>query len=153
MITAWRIVKRKHVRTAFSGEGARLFGGRWNSPGTAMVYTAASQSLAALELLAHLDSAALLSAYSVIPCEFEESLVELIDSSQLPPRWRSDPPPDAIHALGNDWAASQRSAVLRVPSAIIASENNYLLNPRHPAFAGIVAGKPVAFRFDPRLRR
>ncbi len=54
MVVAWRIVKRKHAKKAFTGEGARQFGGRWNSPGVAIVYTAESQSLAALEILVHL---------------------------------------------------------------------------------------------------
>ncbi len=61
IVTAWRITKRKHARNAFTGEGAREFGGRWNNPGTAIVYTAQSQSLAALEMLVHLDSSELLA--------------------------------------------------------------------------------------------
>ena len=63
MLTAWRITKQKHARNAFTGEGAREFGGRWNNPGTAIVYTAQSQSLAALEMLAHLDSSEHLRKY------------------------------------------------------------------------------------------
>ena len=55
-VVAWRIFKPKHEATAFTGEGARLYGGRWNSKGTSMVYAASSQSLAALELLVHLDA-------------------------------------------------------------------------------------------------
>src|SRR2546422_11361108 len=72
-VIGWRIAKRKHARAAFSGEGARLFGGRWNSPGTAMVYTAQSQSLAALEMIAQLDSSQLLASYVLFKVGIDES--------------------------------------------------------------------------------
>ena len=84
IVTAWRITKRKHARNAFSGEGAREFGGRWNNPGTAVVYTAQHQSLAALEMLVHLDSSELLQSYVLIGVEFDESLVERVGASELP---------------------------------------------------------------------
>jgi RES domain-containing protein len=84
MVTAWRITKRKHARNAFTGEGAREFGGRWNNPGTAIVYTAQSQSLAALEMLVHLDSSELLEKYVLIGVEFDPSLIRLVELSALP---------------------------------------------------------------------
>ena len=93
IVTAWRITKRKHARNAFTGEGAREFGGRWNNPGTAVVYTAQSQSLAALEMLVHLDSSELLQKYVLIGVEFDESLIMPVEPSALPRHWRSDPPP------------------------------------------------------------
>ena len=71
--TAWRIIKRTHVRTAFNGSGARKYGGRWNSPGTSVVYTAQSQSLAALEILVHLDNPDLLQKYALIGVDIDES--------------------------------------------------------------------------------
>ena len=77
---AWRIVKAKHAATAFDGEGARLFGGRWNSPGTRMIYTSATLSLAALESLVHL-SPPVLFKYVAIPVEFDESLIETLPAS------------------------------------------------------------------------
>jgi RES domain-containing protein len=64
IVSAWRITKRKHAKTAFTGEGARLYGGQWNSPGTRVVYAAQSQSLAVLEMLVHLDSAEILKHYN-----------------------------------------------------------------------------------------
>src|SRR5262245_29579658 len=70
-LTAWRIVKARHAANAFDGEGARLEGGRWNSPGTPTVYTSQSAALAALELLVHLGRGSILSAYTLIPCTFE----------------------------------------------------------------------------------
>jgi len=153
MITAWRIVKRKHVRRAFSGEGARLYGGRWNSPGVAVVYAAGSQSLAALEMIVHLDSSELLQNYVVFEVGIDESLVVKIGWSQLPRNWRSDPPPRKVQEIGDTWVRAGMSAVLQVPSATLPSEFNFLLNPYHPDFPRLVIGKPSPFRLDARLAR
>jgi RES domain-containing protein len=150
-VTAWRIVKQKHARAAFTGEGARLFGGRWNSPGTAAIYTAQSQSLAALEMLIHLESADLLPNYVLFEVEIDESLVTQIQLSQLPKNWRVDPPPAKVRAIGDAWVAGGTSAVLRIPSAVVPGEHNFLLNPRHEDFPQLRIGKPLPFRFDPRL--
>ncbi len=153
MVTAWRITKRKHARNAFSGEGAREFGGRWNNPGTAIVYTAQSQSLAALEMLVHLDSSDLLQKYVLIAVEFDQSLIRPVEPAALPRDWRSDPAPPEIRSIGDDWVLAGSSAVLQVPSALVPGENNFLLNPAHQDFAKLRFGKPLAFRFDPRLKR
>jgi RES domain-containing protein len=153
MVTAWRITKRKHARNAFTGEGAREFGGRWNNPGTAIVYTAQSQSLAALEMLVHLDSSELLQKYVLIGVEFDQSLIRPVDPSALPRHWRSDPPPPEARSIGDQWVFAGSSAVLQVPSALVPGENNFLLNPEHQDFARLRFGKPLAFRFDPRLQR
>jgi len=152
-VTAWRIAKRKHARAAFTGEGARLFGGRWNNPGIALVYTAQSQSLAALEMLVHLDSAELLASYVLFEVRIDESLVEQVELSELPRNWRDDPPPRKVRAMGDAWVVGGTSAVLRVPSIVVPGENNFLLNPRHKDFPRLQIGKPLPFRFDPRLAR
>jgi RES domain-containing protein len=148
-LTSWRITKRKHARHAFNGEGAREFGGRWNNPGIAVVYTAQSQSLAALEMLVHLDSPGLLESYVLFEVEIDEALVQQV--ARLPKNWKGDPPPAQIRAIGDEWALAARSVALRVPSALVPSENNFLLNPNHPDFARLRIGKPIRFRFDPRL--
>src|SRR3990172_341094 len=95
-ITAWRIVKARHAPNAFDGEGARLEGGRWNSPGTPLVYASESAALATLELLVHLRRRSILSAYVLIACTFDEALVERLDSKRLPPNWRSYPAPPEL---------------------------------------------------------
>lgn len=151
IVTAWRITKRKHARDAFTGEGAREFGGRWNNPGTAIVYTAQSQSLAALEMLVHLDSSELLAKYVLIGVEFDQKLVRPVELSVLPRHWRSDPPPPEVRAIGDDWILAGSSAVLQVPSALVPGENNFLLNPANGDFPRLSFGKPLAFHFDPRL--
>ncbi|MGA9798480.1 MAG: RES domain-containing protein [Terriglobales bacterium] len=153
IVTSWRITKRKHARHAFTGRGAWEFGGRWNNQGTAVVYTAQSQSLAVLEMLVHLDSSELLTKYVLIGVEFDDSLVGRIEPSALPGDWRSDPGPAELRAIGDNWVLNGSSAVLQVPSALVPGENNFLLNPAHPDFAKLSLGKPLDFRFDPRLRR
>lgn len=153
-IHAWRIVKRKHRKTAFSGRGAQFFGGRWNNPGLPLIYTAESQSLAALEMLVHLESGRLLlDQYIVAKVEIEESLVAEIDLSLLPRNWRADPPPARTRAMGDAWIRGGISAVLKVPSAILPDERLFLLNPRQPDFPRIVLGTFFPFRFDPRLAK
>lgn len=151
MPTAWRIVKSKHVGNAFDGEGARRFGGRWNSPGTVVIYCSESLALAALELLVHLQSSDILEAYTAIPVTFPEAIVSTLDPGQLPANWRDYPPPVALQRFGDHWVASRRSAVLRVPSAVVEGEYNYLFNPTHRDFSQISIGEPQPFRFDPRL--
>jgi RES domain-containing protein len=151
IVTAWRITKRKHTRDAFTGEGAREFGGRWNNPGSAIVYTAQSQALAALEMLVHLDSSELLQKYVLIEVEFEQALVRPVDLSVLPRHWRSDPAPPEVQSIGDAWILAGSSPVLQVPSALVPGENNFLLNPAHSDFPRLRFGKPVNFLFDPRL--
>jgi RES domain-containing protein len=151
VISAWRIVKAKHQSSAFDGEGARLAGGRWNSPGLAMIYTAQSAALAALEMLVHLESRSLLSSYVLIPCSFQRRLVLRLDRTRLPARWRAHPAVPQLQLLGDAWLKNGLSAVLEVPSVIIRSESNCLLNPVHPDFASIDIGPPEPFDFDVRL--
>jgi RES domain-containing protein len=150
-ITAWRIVKRRLARTAFNGEGAKRYGGRWNSSGVAVVYAAGSQSLAALEILVHLDSAELLRDYVAIPVSFDSKLVTVVDVSSLPRDWRSYPPPPRVREIGDRWVASAKSVVLQAPSVVVPSEMNFLLNPLHRDFVNLKLGRPIQFTFDPRL--
>jgi RES domain-containing protein len=150
---AWRIVQRRLAKHAFTGEGARRYGGRWNSAGLAVIYTAQSQSLAALEILVHVDSENLLFDYVAIPVRIEENLVTRIDALKLPRNWRAYPATKATRALGDAWIVEQESVVLQVPSAVIPTENNFLINPAHPDFRKLVPGKPIPFKFDSRLTK
>src|SRR5207302_7463078 len=127
IVTAWRIIKRKHARSAFTGEGSRRFGGRWNNPGVSMVYTAQSQALAALEMLVHLDSADLLQKYVVFEIGIDEALITRADRALLPKNWRADPPPAKVRAIGDAWVSAGSSVALQVPSTLVPSEFNYLL--------------------------
>jgi RES domain-containing protein len=147
---AWRIVKARHAATAFSGEGARLYGGRWNSPGVTVVYASESRALAALENLVHLNPPVTFQ-YVAIPVEFDGSWVETIARRALPADWTDEPPPPSTKAIGDLWVNEGRSAVLVVPSVIVPGEANFLLNPGHRDFRKIRIGKAERFAFDPRL--
>lgn len=153
MARAFRLVKRRHAARAFDGEGARRFGGRWNPPGVAVVYASDSIALAALELLVHLDDVAHVSGFVLCAIELPDALIEPLAARRLPAAWRSAPPPDALQAIGSAWAQARRSVVLRVPSAVVPREHNYLLNPLHPDFRKLTPATPEAFELDPRLGR
>ena len=150
MRRAWRIVKKAHAATAFSGEGARRFGGRWNSPGTPVVYTSGTLALAALETLVHLNPPVRLE-YVAIPLDFDDAWVQKLKLSDLPADWMEEPPPPSTQLLGDRWVKQARSAILELPSAIVRIEPNYLLNPAHPDFRKVRIGKAMPFAFDSRL--
>jgi RES domain-containing protein len=149
-ITAWRITKRQHAKSAFTGSGARKYGGRWNSPGTSIVYTAETQSLAVLEMLVHIEQPDLLQRYVLIGVGIDEALIQKLDRSRLPRHWRSAAAVE-LCAIGDEWSANRTSVALQVPSALVPAENNFLLNPAHADFQKLVIGDPVSFAFDQRL--
>ncbi len=151
--TAWRLVKTRHLRHAFDGEGARLYGGRWSSPGVRVVYVAESLALAAMEVLVHLGGSAILAAYSAVRVDFDSALVTVVDRSSLPRDWRRSPAPASLATIGDRWVAGGASAVIEVPSAVVEGERNFLLNPRHADFGSIAFGEPRPFVFDERLLR
>ena len=152
MITAWRLVHRRNATQAFSGAGAKRYGGRWNPKGTALVYLSATLSLAALEMMVHAVSYQVLRDYVAFAVEFPESVVmEVGDIESLPPNWREDPPPSELGEIGRSWVQNLTSTVLVVPSAIIPRESNYLLNPQHPDFEAIGIHPQEPFEFDQRL--
>ncbi len=150
-VQAWRIVQTKYQDQAFDGEGARLYGGRWTSQGTSVVYCARSVSLATLEMLVHLPTSSMLPCYVVLSVEISVSLIETLDTKQLPTDWTQYPAPNLLKNIGDDWIASRRSVVLRVPSAVVPFEFNYLLNPAHPGFKKVKIGSPIPFPIDARL--
>jgi RES domain-containing protein len=149
-VTVWRLCKRRHA--ALDGQGARLAGGRWNSRGTAVVYASETLSLAALELLVHGDPALLPDDLVAIAIAIPDGLpVRRIEAAGLPRTWRRYPAPESLAPLGDAWAKDRASAVLSVPSAVVPGERNFLLNPAHPDFRRIRAGRPEKFALDARL--
>lgn len=153
MPTVWRIVKSRHAPAAFDGEGARLAGGRWNPRGAAMVYTSECAALAVLEVLAHLQNASVLTAYSLLSVELAARDIERLDPASLPPRWRAYPALPELQAIGERWLLSARSLALQVPSAVVDEHANYLLNPAHPHAATLRPSPPRPFELDLRLLR
>lgn len=152
MPLAWRLVREVYAEGAFSGWGAAQAGGRWNSSGVRLVYTSHSQSLACLETLVHLNPRLQLR-YVIIRAQFSPNLIETLPETELPGNWRAEPPAESTQSIGDRWAKESRSAVLRVPSALVPAEANFLLNPQHPEFASIKISEPEPFAFDQRLLR
>jgi len=150
-LAAWRITSAKYAETAFSGEGAKEYGGRFNSVGTPVVYTSESISLATLELLAKAGRRRRLSDRVVLPVAFEESQVIAYEEKDLPEGWAARPYGPASQQIGDQWIESEASVVLRVPSVVVPAECNYLINPGHPEFGELEIGKPRPLRPDPRL--
>ena len=152
MPTVWRIVTARFADVAFSGEGARRYGGRWNRKGVPLVYTAGSQSLAMLELL--VQDEPLRARYMTIPAQIPADLtIARLSREQLPTDWRDAGAVETLRALGTEWAAGLATAVLAVPSAVVPDETNYLLNPRHPDFGRIALGTARELITDLRLAR
>jgi RES domain-containing protein len=150
-VWVWRLTKAS--RPSFEGEGARLYGGRWNHPGVSLVYSAGSLSLAVLEFFVHLDPAdppRLVALGAEVP---DELRIERLEEAVLPAGWRRTPAPARLADLGSAWARGGTSPVLAVPSAIVPQERNYLLNPAHADFGRITVGQPQPFALDPRMRR
>ena len=149
MIEAYRLHSSRYQ--ANDGTGAAINGGRWNPKGTEVIYAAASRSLAVLEILVH---------YSVLPRDFVITPISVPDSvsimdvpeAVLAGDWNKSIPIPATQEYGMAWIASNSSAVLSVPSAVLPPERNYVLNLRHPDFPAILFGPSEPFRFDPRLK-
>jgi RES domain-containing protein len=151
MPSAWRIVRAARVKSAFTGEGARIYGGRWNSRGTAVIYVSEHESLAALELLVHLTPLPPDDRYLSFRLEWDDKLTERFPVKNLPAHWNAGPPDFQTMQIGDEWVRAGKSVALGVPSVLSASEMNFLLNPRHPDFQRIKIRQPVEYRFDSRL--
>jgi RES domain-containing protein len=148
----WRICKVEHAATAFTGEGAMLYGGRWHHPGTRVVYCSESRALAALEQLVHLHRNRLPPNFVCFPVEIPDELaIREVRIAELPAEWRHQPGPPGLRDIGTGWAGSAETVVLQVPSAVVPGEHNYLLNPRHRDFGRLRIGDPEPFAFDERL--
>jgi len=151
MITAWRIVQAQWAERAFDGEGARLYGGRWNPQGEPVVYLAGTRALSALETLVHAEGSLRKVRYLRYEVSFQKHLIEVADLSDAANALSSLIVSPRTQAIGNEWLERGSHPVLEVRSAIIPEEPNYLLNPRHPKFNRIKIGKAEGFAFDPRL--
>jgi RES domain-containing protein len=147
----WRLLKTRHVASAFDGEGARLYGARWNSPGVRVAYAADTPSLAVLEVLVHVQNARVLDSYSLVRAQVPQELIVAFPPRDLPPDWTRFPAPASTQAVGDAWVRDGRSAVLQVPSTVVWPAYNYLINPLHPDYARIVVEATEPFEFDSRL--
>ncbi len=149
----WRICREGHAASAFSGEGARLYGGRWNSQGVRMVYTSPSLALAAIETFVHLEPNLRPDDLVSIEAEMPDDMVtERLDLRSLP-RKSYAMRGELLRNFGDRWIRLGKTVALHVPSAAIRGEWNVLLNPAHSDFRKLKIDKPVRFEFDLRMFR
>jgi RES domain-containing protein len=151
----YRIEREKYLETTLLGVGAALTEGyRWNSLNTYLVYTAASRALATLEVSVHLDFFEDLPTdrfYVEIEIPDDVEILEL-SIEQLPKKWNSKPPILATQFIGDDFVSENNAAVLKVPSAIVPPEFNYLINPNHPDSKKIKVISSQRLEFDNRFK-
>lgn len=140
----YRVCRAVHAR--LDGAGARLVGGRWNSPGTAVVYMAESVSLAVLENLVHMSREDFPTGYVVVSAVIPDG-VRVMGEEELAARYGER----SMTELGDAWVKGMESAVLRVRSRVVGEEHNFLLNPAHGQFGRIVVEAARPFEFDTRL--
>jgi RES domain-containing protein len=155
LVTAYRLVRRVRAKDAFTGEGSRLFGGRWTPKGLPAVYCSQHLSLCVLELRVNQDRFLAHEGYRSFTLTFPAKIVESLALADVPRGW--DKPRmaairhSATQRFGQAWVLEKRSAVLCVPSAVLPNENNFILNPLHPDFALIKISDAVPIRLDSRL--
>jgi RES domain-containing protein len=150
-VFCWRIAKKKYAASAFDGEGSKRKGGRWTPKGYPAVYTAQTESLAALEQFVQLGDEGQNIQFVCFKIELPDDIIEEIDITSLPNNWKDTPAPDALKIYGAKWLSEGQSAVLKVPSALISSECNFILNPLHQDFQRIIISAPEEFYYNPRM--
>jgi RES domain-containing protein len=151
-VRVWRLGQAAYAHEALTGIGGLHAHGRWHARGTRVVYTAATLSLAALELLVRMDRKRAPIDLVAVEIDLPDSLeVERVPMKKLPAGWDAYPAGAFTQRLGTDWAAAKRTPILEVPSAVIPRERNYLLNPAHPRFSRVRIVSRAPFSFDSRL--
>jgi RES domain-containing protein len=156
----WRICRARYAGEAFSGpsealsnQGARRFGGRWNTPGVPMVYASSSLALAAIELFVRLEPNQQPDDLVSIAADLPKGEPALrLEPEKLPPSWWTDDF-EPLRALGDQWIRDAASLAIQVPSAALRVEWNVLVNPLHPKIGQIKIESPQPFHFDARMFR
>jgi len=147
----YRIAKKDVVKD-LTGTGAKLYGGRWNHRGTAVVYTSETRALAAVEFLVHVSLSNVPRGLIITTIEIPDDIVpEEVPRASLPRGWRDYPTPREVAVLGTRWVKSNKSLLLRVPSAVVEQEYNILINPLHSDMGKVVLQGVEKFEFDKRL--
>lgn len=150
-MTVYRLSSGKY-KTDLSGKGAEISGGRWNSKGVAMLYTAQSRALAFAEVAMHIP-------YGIMPKDYHLISIHIPDTAtildmmlqEMPADWRSNPHSDSTQKIGDQFIAEAKFLVLRVPSAVVPGDYNYLINPRHPQSIDVKVLNTETFEFDSRF--
>jgi RES domain-containing protein len=147
----FRIARKRYIRD-LTGQGAKLYGGRWNPKGLAVIYTSETRALAVVEYLVHVSWPQIPTDLQISTLQIPDGLnQEVISSKQLPKNWKAFPPPEKLAHLGAQWVQSNKCLLLQVPSAVVDREHNTLLNPAHPDMSRVKIGEVQDLRIDRRL--
>lgn len=154
MPDAWRVDQEKWQDSSFDGNGAAREGGRWNSAGVRVIYASGNLAMASLEKYVHLPKPVPAAMRFVrFRVDFNGVAVKQLKPADLPANWTVSPVPPETQNLGDEWIASNETAVLAVPSSIIPDEWNFLLNPAHPDFKKLTIHPPEEFIYNDRVAR
>lgn len=147
----YRLCKEK-FKDDLSGKGAELAGGRWNSKGTAMLYTCESRALCTTEIAVHSPLGIMPADYWLISIEFPDKIEMLeLDPASLPKEWKSFPHPHSTQVIGDRFIKEGKQLVMKAPSAVVPGDSNYLFNPSHVLFSRVKIVHTERFAFDERL--
>ncbi|MCY7410913.1 MAG: RES family NAD+ phosphorylase [Chitinophagales bacterium] len=147
----YRIANRRYI-DELKGEGARLYGGRWNAAGLPVIYTSSHISLAVLEIIANTSLFHLPKHMQLLTLEVSNNATnEEFKQKNLPLDWKEFPSNTSTHLIGDRWLIEKRSLLLKVPSVIITTEHNWLINPLHTEMKKVKIKKIEDFPIDERV--
>jgi RES domain-containing protein len=151
-VRIWRICRKQFASKPLDGKGGMLAAGRWHTPRHLVTYASDSLALASLEVLVHCDLDLIPDDLTAIEIDVPAKVkVTALPTSDLPRAWRRYPAPQALQQLGNRWLDELATAVLRVPSSVVPTEHNYLINSLHRDFKEIRVVRHFGFAFDERI--
>lgn len=147
----YRLSRKKYAKE-LSGKGAALIGNRWNSKGVEIIYTSDSRALAMAEVAVHLTLATIPKDFLLLEILIPETIEILnLESNRLPTKWNSFPHHPETQVLGDNFIREQKYAAMKVPSAVVQGDFNFLINPHHPKFSAVKILAEFPFLFDQRL--
>lgn len=148
---AFRLARRKYA-IELSGKGASIAGARWNSKGTEIIYCAESRALAMAEVVVHLSLATLPSDFVMLKIDIPDGIsMETIDVADLEPNWSVFPFSFSTQVIGDEFVRKGQACILKVPSAVVKGDFNYLINQYHSDFKKIEIVEQIDFPFDKRI--
>ncbi|WP_199120635.1 RES family NAD+ phosphorylase [Pedobacter sp. ASV28] len=147
----YRISSPQYIND-LSGHGAKLYGGRWNDKGTAVVYFASSRAMAIMELLVHLRPGDLVRDYSLAVFDVPEDKILVVSTKDLPENWRSEEHEKYLRQLGKQFVNNNDYLLMEVPSALVEEEHNFIMNPAHDDANQVKLISQRIFKFDNRLK-
>ena len=147
----YRITTHKFAND-ISGTGAAMYGGRWNKKGSPVLYTGESPEIALLETIVH-SPPLLVPDYDILVIEIPEDSITKLSINQLPKNWKDYPAPTILSEIAEKWINEGKTMALQVPSCIIPSAYNYIINCRHVAYSQVKIISRARFHFDTRLKK